>query len=207
MYRWGHIQCFRFDNGRPFGDPTGQVLTPCALNLIARGCDVIFNPRRKPTSNAKVERCQGTTGRWSDPCRSANIKDFSQNLDYAVIAQRQRLHSRVCQGFTRAQYYPALFTNSHKYNPQDFDLRRVFKYLSKGKWYRTVSAVGQIEMFGIRYQLGLKYRNQVVLITLQIQDQMPYWFCFDQNQNLIEKIYAQNMADGSFLDLSNKSKN
>ena len=203
MYRWGYIKCFRIDNGQPLGDPTRQSLTPCALNLIARGCQVLINPPRSPIKNAKVERCQGTTGRWSDAANSANIKQFGQNLEYAVIAQRQRLPTRVCQGLTRAQRYPALFSNPRRYNPQDFDLQRVIDYLSKGKWYRTINKVGQVQLFGKRYQAGFQHRRKKVFVFLQLEQGQPYWCCYDQQQQLIAKFLADNLANGQYLDLSN----
>lgn len=195
MYRWGHIKCFRFDNGRPFGDPKRRNISPCALNLIARDCEVLFNSPRSPTQNAKVERCQGTTGKWSDPKNCANIKEFIKSLDYAVLAQRQRLRTRVCNGKTRAEYYPSLFKNPRKYNPQDFDIQRVYKFLTTGKWFRRISKIGQIEMFGKRYQAGYSIRGKDVAVTLQIEGQTPFWCCFDEKQQLVAKIHAHKIID------------
>jgi len=207
MYRWGYIRCFRFDNGRPFGDPRRENITPCALNLIARGCEVKFNSPRRPTQNAKVERCQGTTGRWADAKRSADIDEFQENLEYAVIAQRERLPTRVCQGITRAQCYPGLFKNPRRYNPCDFDLRRVFQHLAKGKWHRKISKVGQLEMFAERYQVGYAHRRKSVSVVLKMEGQKPYWYCSDKTQTFLAKVYAKNIANGNYLNLSNKSKN
>lgn len=207
MYRWGYIRCFRFDNGLPFGDPRRQSVTPCALNLVARGCDVLFNSPRTPTQNAKVERCQGTTARWSDARQSANIEQFRANLDYAVIAQRERLPSRVCQGLTRAAYYPGLFSNPRRYDPTDFDLARVYQYLAEGQWYRKVSSHGQASMFSQVYQVGFAHRHCKVQVNLQIENQLPYWCFFDEKQNLIYRALAENLVDGSYLNVSSLSKN
>lgn len=195
MYRWGHIKCFRFDNGRPFGDPFRQGISPCALNLIARDCEVLFNSPRSPTQNAKVERAQGTTGKWSDVKSCANIHEFIRNLDYAVIAQRERLPTRVCNGLTRAKCYPSLFNNPRKYNPMDFDVQRVYRFLTKGKWFRAVNKTGQIEMFGKRYQAGHAIRSTKVIVKMFVENEIPFWCCFDQKQKLVAKIHASKIID------------
>lgn len=207
MYRWGHIKCFRFDNGRPFGDPKRESRTACALHLIARDCQVMFNPPRSPTKNAKVERCQGTTGKWSDPKNCKNIEELRTALEFAVQTQRERYRSRVCNGKTRMQYYPELATNPRRYNPLDFDINRVFRYLETGKWYRTVSSVGQISIFGRLYQAGFKHKGKDLIIKFRLENGQPYWLGYDKKQCLVAKLLAQNFADGSYMDLSNMSKN
>lgn len=199
MYRWGHIKCFRFDNGRPFGDPKRQTLSPLALHLVARGCQVMFNPPRTPTKNAKVERCQGTTGKWADAKNCTNIEELRNNLDYAVLAQRQRLKTRTCEGQTRIDYYPSLRQNPRRFNSLDFDAKRVYDLLKKGQWYRKVSSVGQINMFAQNYQLGFPYRNQTIIVKLELIDQKPTWVCFDQKQQLINRLYAKNLHDESYF--------
>jgi len=207
MYRWGHIKCFRFDNGRPFGDPKRETLSPCALNLIARGCQVMFNPPRRPRKNSKVERSQGTTGRWSDAKSCQDIEAFRVALDYAVIAQRERLKTRVCNKKTRAEYYPQLFTNPRRYNSQDFDIQRVLEFLKKGQWYRTVSQVGQVNMFAKTYQVGYPYRNQRVAVRMEVHQQKPHWCFYDDKKVLLRKCFAENIANETYFNLTNILKN
>lgn len=202
MYRWGHIRCLRFDNGRPFGDPTRTGVSACALNLIARGCEVLFNPPRSPTKNAKVERCQGTTSRWADAPNCADIDQFRLLLEYAVEVQRERLPTRVCKGLTRAEYYPDLFNNPRRYDPTDFDITRVFRYLAKGKWYRKVSSAGHLSMFATKYQVGYAHRRKTVSVSLELDAQKPYWIFSDENQNQLAKFHAQNICQRKFYDLS-----
>ena len=202
MYRWGFIKCFRFDNGIPFGDPKRERLTSCALHLIARGCQVKFNPPRTPTKNAKVERCQGTTGRWADAKRSKNFQEYYKNLNYAVIAQRERLPSRVCNHLTRIESYPQLLSNPRKYSPSDFDKKRVFKILTETKFYRKVSKPGQINIYGKRYTVsGKENRGKKLTITLIIKNNQPFWHCEDENKILIKQILAQNIDDGTYFKL------
>lgn len=199
MYRWGYIKCFRFDNGRPFGDPKRETLSPAALYLVAIGCSVLFNPPRTPTRNAKVERCQGTTSKWADAANSANIDEFRKNLEYAVIAQRERLKSRVCKGKTRMEYYPSLKYNIRKFNAQDFDKQRVFKFLMKGQWYRKVNKVGQVSLFAKIYQVGFSFRNQEVTCKVSLEQNRLMWNFFDAKQQLIKQLLAQNLDDTSYF--------
>ncbi len=201
MHRWGHIKCFRFDNGLPFGDPRRECMTPSALHLVARGCEVKFNPPRSPTRNAKVERNQGTTAKWADIKTSANFSTFYENLRYAVIVQREKYPTRVCNYQTRMKYYPALTKNPRKYNSLDFDKIRVYKKLAQGKWFRKVSSHGQIKIFGKVYQAGFKYRGQSIIVKLIIENEKPYWQCYNQNQEPIAKLFAENIADESYYKL------
>lgn len=201
MYRWGHIKCFRFDNGRPFGDPKRETFSPLALHLVARGCEVLFNPPRTPTKNAKVERCQGTTGKWADATNSQDLEAFRENLEYAVVAQREKYKTRVCQGKTRMGFYPQLNSNVRRFNRKDFDVHRALKFLEQGKWYRKVSSVGQISLFSRKYQVGFQYRDQDISIKLSLQQGKAFWNCYDNKQNLIQQLYADNLNDGSYFDV------
>lgn len=207
LHRWGHIKSFRFDNGRPFGDPKRETISPCALSLVALGCNVEFNPARSPTKNAKVERCQGTTGRWADAAGSTDLTVFKQNLEYALVAQREKLPTRTCNGMTRAQRYPELYKNPRSFNAADFDKNRVLGFLGKGKWFRKISSVGQLEMFGKRYQVGFRHKGKEVSVRLVVEDNTPYWCCFDKDLNPVGKLRAVNLADASYYDLANLSKN
>ncbi len=202
MYRWGHIKCFRFDNGLPFGDPRRECITPSALHLVARGCEVMFNPPRSPTRNAKVERNQGTTAKWADIKTSANFSIFYENLRYAVMAQREKFPSRVCENQTRLNYYPQLLKNIRKYDSLDFDKTRVYRKLAKGQWYRKVCSNGKINIFGKPYQAGFKFRGQSFLVKMIIEQGQPFWQCFDEKQEPTAKIFAENIADGSYFALN-----
>ena len=200
MWRWGFIQCFRFDNGRPFGDPTRQSLSPCALHLIALSCQVFFNPARSPTANAKVERTQGTTGRWADAANCADHRAFQQALDYAVRAQRELLPTRVCQGRTRAERFPALFQNLRRYHSTDFDIQRVYRFLAQGTWYRKISSQGVAQVFGQVCRIGRHYRSQQV--SVKFDPVQVAWLFRDENGSTIAVCPAQNLNEQNIRLLS-----
>lgn len=199
LQKWGHIKCFRFDNGRPFGDPKRESVSPLALHIIARGCQVIFNPPRTPTRNAKVERSQGTTARWGDAKSCANFQAFQQSLQYAVVAQRDKLPSRVCEGKTRAEYYPQLYQNPRPYDPKDFNVQRAYQYLAQGQWNRKVGTNGQVAVFGTTYQVGGQNRHKNVVIKLDVEDEKPFWSFYDEDNQLLARLEALNLIDRQYL--------
>lgn len=200
MFRWGFINCFRVDNGAPFGEPTRQALSPLHLRLCASGILVQLNPARSPKSNAKVERSQGTTSRWAEPCKCANCLELQQRLDEVAEAQRELLRTRACNGMTRAERYPALLSNHKRFHPGDFEVRRVYRLLSKGTWQRKVSAQGSTEVFGKAYQVGYKYRGQE--IDVKFDAESVSWHFKAKNGELLKTIQADNLGETNILALS-----
>jgi len=200
LWRWGFIHCFRTDNGLPFGDPTRQSLTPLNLCLRAFAMAVKLNPARSPRKNAKVERNQGTTARWADPARCADYLDLQCQLDRAVLDQRENFPTRTCKGKTRAAQFPALFSNTRKFNPCDFDTTRAYLYLAQGVWQRKISTVGTTDVFGRTYQVGYQHRSQVLTVTFDAQRLM--WNFCNQRGDLLKAILADNLTEKQIRSLS-----
>lgn len=165
MFRWGFIPVLRVDNGSPFGDPSRQAWSGLNMHLLALGIRLKLNPPRSPTKNAKVERNQGTTSRWADPSVCANFIELQHHLNMAVIDQRENYRTRTCNGETRAEKYPGLFTNPKRFHPDDFNAQRVYDKLEKGAWQRKVSAQGATTLFTQTYQVGAKHKNTIVTAT------------------------------------------
>lgn len=189
--KWGFIGAFRVDNGRPFGDPTRQSLTPLALWLMAHGISVRHNPARSPKSNAKVERSQGTTGRWVDPPSCKDIGELKKRLKYAVLVQREKLPTKSCNGITRAAAHPRLYENRRKFDPTDFDMQRVFDHLVGGKWHRKVSVGGHTAMFGKTCQVGFRHRRKDVIV--KFNNESISWDFYDEDLSLLNSIKADNL--------------
>ena len=191
MYRWGHIARFRFDNGRPFGTPTLDGVSPCAAVLAALGCAVVFNRPRSPTQNAKVERNQGTTARWANVQQCADIEAFRRSLERAVIDQRERYPTRVCQGETRLATYPELAGNPRRYAAADFQAERAYRMIGQYTFARTVSAHGQLSLLGHRYQVGKQNAGTRVVARLVIKLGLPVWVLKDQVNHLVGRLLAR----------------
>ncbi len=201
LWRWGFILCFRTDNGLPFGDPTVQSLTPLNLCLRALGIAVKLNPRRSPRKNAKVERNQGTTARWADPEQCRDYLELQSQLNQAVTDQRENYHTRTCKGKTRAEQYPELFSNPRKFNPKDFDMKRVYEHLSSGSWQRKTSSVGVANMFGAIYQVGHPHRNKELTVLFE-KNKIQWMFCDTQNGSVLKSLPAKNITEKNILLLS-----
>lgn len=200
MHRWGHIKCFRFDNGRPFGTPTLDGVSPCAAVLAALGCKVIFNQPRRPTQNAKVERNQGTTYRWAAIHKCESISKARQALDQAVIDQRENYSTRVCGGKTRLQAYPSLTRNPRRFNSQDFQAKRAYEMIGQYTFARVVSQNGQISLLGRRYQIGMKNAAKKVLVEIIIKMGVPVWVVKDDVNSIINRQIAKPLLDHSFIE-------
>ena len=86
--RWGLPMAMKVDNGAPFGDPLRKSIPVLGLWLIALDIEMIWNRPSQPTDNAKVERMQGTSGRWAEADRCNNLLQLEDRL--ADVAQIQR---------------------------------------------------------------------------------------------------------------------
>lgn len=198
---WGIPQWIKVDNGRPFGDPQRQIIPPLALWLIALGIRVIFNRPRIPQDNAKVERSQGVLSNWTEwhKCTDAahlqyrlwQEADF-HNLHYPV----KRLKNK-----TRFQAFPSLLQSSKPFNPNNFDLPRVLEFIAQGNWERIVSKTGQINIWGQRLQVGMKYAYQQV--SIKLDPKQNRWLVFDQACNLVKELDTAFTAENLWrLNLS-----
>lgn len=200
MWHWGFIKCFRTDNGAPFGDPTCQSLTPLNLCLKGFGIAVKLNPRRSPRKNAKVERNQGTTARWADPGKCENYLDLQDKLNQAVSDQREHYPTRVCQGKTRAESYPALYANTRKFDLTDFSMDRIYNFLAQGAWQRKINMNGKTHVFGATYQVGYPLRNKELTVTFDKQN-LNWNFC-DEKGNIQRSLPAKNITEQHIRSLS-----
>lgn len=200
MFRWGFIGCFRADNGAPFGDPSRRSLSALNLCLRAYGIHVKLNPPRQPRKNAKVERNQGTTCRWADPKSCKDYLDFQQQLNQAVIDQREVFKTRVCKGKTRAEYFPGLFTNPNRFNVHGFFPHITYEHLATGCWNRKVSKDGTTRLFSDNYQVGRPHRRKEVNISFDPNE--IQWVFKDRYGNSLKNMKANNLSPDLIRNLS-----
>lgn len=193
LWRWGRIFYLRVDNGSPFGDPSRQAFSTLHLCLVAHGVHLKLNPARSPTKNAKVERSQGTTARWSEPQKCENYHHLQVQLDQVVLIQREEYPTRVCQGKTRIIAYPGLHSNPHPFDSKDFDLRRVYRLLAKGRWNRKASDRGVVTHFGQKYQIKFRNRNkrvQVIFDPCRVE-----WIFKNQQNQILIRLAAKGLSE------------
>ena len=87
--------------------------------------------------------------------------------------------------------YPRLFKNPARFLPQDFELKRVYQLLAKGRWKRRVSARGSVNLFWEYYQLGRPKKGKKVFATLNIET--LHWDFFDAKGDLIKSMPLKNL--------------
>lgn len=168
------------DNGAPWGT---QSRLPSALGLwlVGLGIDPIYGRPRCSTDNAIVERDHGVLAQWVEAENCPDFQHCQQQLDWAVMTQRQRYRSP--NGYTRAQAFPDLFTNRRIYvSNQDalnWSDQRVAFYLADFTFHRKVEINGRVTLFANSYSLGKCYARQSIQITF---DPHTYEWCFSDEQ-------------------------
>lgn len=163
----------RVDNGVPLGSPNGQAAPVLALWLIAHDVDMIWNRPACPQQNGGVEKMQDTTARWAEIRRASDQADLQRRLDAALLLQRQQYPVCRLQGRTRLEAFPQLETSRRLYNPDGFELPRVYSFLTRKLYTRKVSACGTIVHYGKVYSVGRPLRHQWVQLRLTHDGQ--YW--------------------------------
>lgn len=162
---WGLPKAMKFDNGLPFGDPHRSFVPALALWLTGLGIKVIWNRTRTPQDNAKVERMQGVTARWSEARKCSGIGQLRHNLEKACEFQREKYPTRVLKGIPRIVAFPELKEKRRPYSPELFDIQKVKEFLGKGIWERKVSQVGQVEFANKSFYLGKANARQLTYAT------------------------------------------
>ena len=187
--RWGLPERIKIDNGLPFVYPRSRdIPTLTKLWWIGLGIKVIQNPPRLPQENGIVECSQGTMCSWANPKKFHNATQLQKRLDEESEFQRNHYHMPNKNKQTRIELHPDLEHNSRIYNPDDFDINRVYEYLKKKVYERTIKNNGNISFWGMDIYIGLKYAKLSITLT------------FDP----IEKQWIVRKQDGTFLKFIDK---
>jgi hypothetical protein len=177
---WGLPEHIRFDNGKPWGNPSSHVPTALALWLVGLDVCPIFGRPRQSTDNAVVERCHGVLEAWVEPQQCADERELTQRL--TTYAQIQREVYPVHQGQSRLQQFPALTLKHRPYTPEQearaWDLQRVLNYVANFTFVRMVEKNGRMTLMTHEYALGRAYRCQRV--TAQLDPASCHWIVKDR---------------------------
>lgn len=170
--RWGMPRQIKIDNGRPFGDPLRQGLPPLALWLIGLGIGVIWNRPRTPQDNAKVERCQGTLGKWTEYEKLKSTEALQLALDRESNFYNQVFRDRRKNNTTRLERHPNLMHTRKLYCSGSFKESRVLSFVAKGCWMRQVSTNGQVSIAGERFSVGQALAGQIVKLNFDAEQKV-----------------------------------
>jgi hypothetical protein len=199
--QWGLPHHIRVDNGKPFGDPQRCSIPELALWLTGLGIEVIWNRPRTPKDNARVERMQATTSRWTEAEQCYSCSELQAKLDRAATIQREQYQLRRLGQKNRKELYPDLWTNSSAYDPQTaFDVNRVTTYLSQLSFVRKVNKKGVFNFYAQRVYVSCSHNNKTLCIRYDIDSNR--FRLMDQTNTTIGYIQADNFSQEHILGLS-----
>jgi hypothetical protein len=176
----------KVDNGRPFGDPKRDGLPILAMWLIGLGINVIRNRHRTPQDNAKVERCQGTLGKWTEYKKTNTTEELKQVLTREADFYNYTFRDRRRNNTTRLERHPCLNHSGRHFKSGQFNEARVVAFVSKGEWIRSVSSVGQVYITGQKFSVGIQYSQRQVRVRLDPE----------------QKVWVVSDDDGAEISLS-----
>ena len=197
--RWGKSGALRVDNGLPLGNPKMSSTTPLALWLIAMDVDMIWNKPACPQQNAKVERAQGTSSRWSEISKCRNIEHLQKRLDEEAVVQRENFRVTRLKMKTRLEAFPELETSRRFYDASTFNAQRVYDFLGDKKYVRKTTKVGQLELYGQLFNVSTKYGK--LWIQIKFDAQNKNWLFFD-DVKMIATIKAEHLSGKNILNLT-----
>jgi hypothetical protein len=198
--QWGLPQAIKVDNGKPFGDPQRTSVPVLALWLLGLGVTVVWNRPRCPRDNAKVERMQATTARWSDLHQCVDEQDLQARLNEAACLQREHYPVRSLRNKSRTQCYPELWQNQRTYPAQGFQLQRVYQYLSQVVFARKVNASGVLTFYAQAVYTGTAYHHQT--LSIQFDARQTHWLLTNGANQVVACFAADNFSAEAICNLN-----
>lgn len=197
--RWTMPKAIRTDNGEPFGVPTRDVVPVMSLWLKAWGITPILNRPRRPTDNAKVERGQGTTSRWAELSKCADLAMLQQALDQACLIQREKYPVVRLGNVTRSHLHKSLSAKTRPFEDAYFDEKKAHAYLALAVMPRKVSINGTIVIYSKVFSVGIDHKRKVMMIKfdpVEIQ-----WIVIEQNSTICKTLPDPRFDRDSLFNL------
>ena len=142
---------------------------------------------------------QGTSSRWAELEKIANLAELQTRLDKEATIQREKFPVKRLQQKTRLESFPELETSRRIYNTNDFDPNKAYTFLAKKTYTRKVSSVGTISHYGQVFSVGARYKAQYVQIKFDVSTKS--WLIFD-NEAQIKSVLANHLSKENILNLT-----
>lgn len=162
---WGLPDRLATDHDRVFFDETTKSPFPTRFHLwlLALGVALQFGRMGRPTDQGMTERSHQT---WANQvlegARFESYQSLWQALEQRKYFFNERLPCATLGDIPPLQACPQARTSRRAYRPELewelLDLSRVHTFLTKGHWFRKVSAVGTISIGRHIYHLGYDWR-------------------------------------------------
>lgn len=168
------------DHDSVFYDNSSQSPFPSPLHLwlLGLGVEVRFISKPPPMEHSRIERRHQTV--FNQAVRGVDFQASGiGGLQKALWERRaflnQRYPSRALKGKPPLVAFPDAAHSKREYRPEWeaelLDMKRVYAYLAKGKWYRRTTAKGLFSLGGQRYNATRALANQMIEITFDAQTQ------------------------------------
>lgn len=169
--KWGLPKRIRTDRDRVIV-ADGNYPFPKFFTLWLVGLGIEHELIRRVTENGCVERAHQTwEGRLDGYGPFEELSKWQHIMDYELWRMNAVLPSRGrnCRRRTPLIVYPEARTPLRFYRQPDelaiFDLQRIQKYLSNGKWLRKTSAIGNFSFNNQQFYLGATFKERYVQIN------------------------------------------
>lgn len=193
-------KAIRTDNGLPFGVPCRDVVSVMSLWLKAWGIIPILNRPRRPTDNSKVERAQGTTSRWAEVKKCANLNALQQQLDEACRIQREKYPVLRLGKVTRAKLFESLYAKTRPFNQATFDEVKAYEHLSKLVMPRKVAENGLIVIYDKTFSIGAAHKRKTVFV--KAMPDAPQWTVIDEKANILKILHDPRFDRDQLFNLT-----
>jgi len=198
--KWGLPKAVRTDNGSPFGVPSRDVVPVMSLWLIGRGVQPILNRPARPQDNGKVERMQGTSSRWAEIEKAADVADLQARLDVAIKEQLDKYPVKRLGSRSRSKAFPDIYTKKRVFDAAQFDVKAAYTFLSERTLQRKVAVNGTIALYGNVFQAHAKLRGQFV--SVKFDPEKIGWNVLKENGETVKFIQDERFSKEKIILLT-----
>lgn len=189
------------------GQPTEPAPSHLTLWLIGLGVVHRFSRPGQPTDQAQIERTHRTLDNFAHLLdRPPDLASVQQRLELEREQYNHWFPSRAsdCGGRPPLVAHPELLLPRRPYRvewePQMFDLQRVYDYLATIELERKVSQVGQIQVGGRSVGVGRAWVGQTV--SIRCDPVARLWVVEDREGKLVTHLPVRGVDITSLTGLS-----
>ena len=198
--KWGLPKAFRTDNGMPFGLPSRDAIPIMSLWLKGWGINPILNRPKHPQDNAQVERAQGTSSRWAEVHKAADIVDLQRKLDLIIQEQRDKYPVKRLKNAYRTQVFSNLYDVMRPFDDQKFDIKAVYDFLGSKTLQRKVAVCGNVSIYGKALYIASKLKGALVFCKFDpIKHQ---WIIYNSNKEVLKSLPDNRFSKENILLLT-----
>lgn len=199
--QWGLPKAIRTDNGLPFGSPKRDIVPLMSLWLKSWDIIPVLNPPRRPQTNAKVERAQGTSSRWAELSKAIDLNDLQKRLNKALTDQRETFPVKRLGKVSRAALFQKdLYAQNRPYKEQVFDAEKGLAFLAQSTFLRKVDSQGTANNYAKDFQVGAAYKGQIVIFRFNVEKKA--WEVSNKKAQLIKSFEDNRFNKQKLFDLS-----